>query len=252
MEQLIFERATVGELAAANFRYAGVFNAFHIDFCCGGKKTVGEACATAEVPVESVIEALRVASTAAGSGASHDFQSWTAGFLADYIVNVHHRYVRESLLVLLQYSEKVARVHGGQHPEVVTIAEVFQQIMDELASHMFKEERILFPYIRALQSAAEGNMPYQRPLFGFAQNPIRMMEAEHEQVGELVRRIRELSGNFVPPAEACNSYRFLYGKLAEFEVDLHQHIHLENNILFPKSVALETSVTQPAATADVS
>jgi len=241
MEQQWADR-TVGELAAADHRFAGVFHAHGIDFCCGGKKSVSAACEKAGVPVEKVGQELEaVVQTSRGTG-TPDVRSWRPGFLAEYIVEVHHRYVRETSPALAQFSEKVARVHGQTHPETVDVYRLTMEMLNELSSHMAKEEGMLFPYVRSLdQSMSQGGVRPSAP-FGSAKNPILMMESEHDHVGNLLRELRSVTSGFVPPPDACNSYRFLYGTLAEFEADLHQHIHLENNILFPRAIELEASL----------
>lgn len=230
--------ATVGELAASDIRKAEVFRKFGLDFCCGGNKTLAEACqeqGISAMEVESAMSELENTE----APASQDFNNWELDFLADYIVNTHHRYVNDTLPILNEISAKVASVHGVAHPEVVEIANLFKGVENELLSHMPKEEQILFPYIKEMVTAKRDNQAPPPAAFGSIENPIRMMEAEHTSTGDNMKKIRELSGNFVPPEDACASYTYLYNKLEEFEKDLHQHIHLENNILFPKAIALE-------------
>ncbi|KAA0208054.1 MAG: iron-sulfur cluster repair di-iron protein [Ignavibacteriaceae bacterium] len=230
--------ATVGELAASDIRKAEVFRKFGLDFCCGGNKTLAEACqeqGISAMEVESAMSELENTE----APASQDFNNWELDFLADYIVNTHHRYVNDTLPILNEISAKVASVHGVAHPEVVEIANLFKGVENELLSHMPKEEQILFPYIKEMVTAKRDNQAPPPAAFGSIENPIRMMEAEHTSTGDNMKKIRELSGNFVPPEDACASYTYLYNKLEEFEKDLHQHIHLENNILFPKSIKLE-------------
>ena len=230
--------ATVGELAASDIRKAEVFRKFGLDFCCGGNKTLAEACqeqGISAMEVESAMSELENTE----APASQDFNNWELDFLADYIVNTHHRYVNDTLPILNEISAKVASVHGVAHPEVVEIANLFKGVENELLSHMPKEEQILFPYIKEMVTAKRDTQAPPPAAFGSIENPIRMMEAEHTSTGDNMKKIRELSGNFVPPEDACASYTYLYNKLEEFEKDLHQHIHLENNILFPKSIKLE-------------
>jgi len=231
--------STIGELVAKDYRKAEVFKKFGIDFCCGGGKTVKEVCAKKGIDAESVEAELRDLDTTV-SKSPLNFDSWTLDFLAQYIVNQHHTYVKRSIPLLVELSQKVARVHGAAHPEVVQINECFHAVANELVAHMYKEEEILFPYIEALAQASRSENSISRPGFGSVQNPIRMMEHEHENAGLLLKEIETLSNHYTPPQEACNSYRVLYGKLQEFTDDLHQHIHLENNILFPKAIALES------------
>lgn len=233
--------ATIGELVAADYRKAEVFRKFGIDYCCGGKRSVEEACRKKGIDVHAVKKELADIE-AKGKTIHQDYNKWGLDFLADYIVATHHRYVAESLPMLYELSAKVARVHGGRHPETVDIARYFDAVAQELQMHMPKEERILFPYIKQLAAARRDGTTAARPPFGTIANPIRMMEAEHESAGGSMEEIRRLSDAFTPPEDACMSYRVLYAKLNEFEQDLHQHIHLENNILFPKAVEMETEL----------
>jgi regulator of cell morphogenesis and NO signaling len=163
-------------------------------------------------------------------------------FLIDHIVNIHHSYVAESLPIILEYSNKVATVHGHHYAEVIEINKLFTEAANELAEHMKKEELILFPFIKQLIKAnREGTLAPQPP-FGTVNNPINMMEAEHETVGDIFKKIAKLTKNYTPPEDACNTFRALYASLDEFEQDLHQHIHLENNILHPKGIVLENKL----------
>ncbi|MCK6692755.1 MAG: iron-sulfur cluster repair di-iron protein [Thermoanaerobaculia bacterium] len=236
--------ATIGELVAADYRKAEVFRKFGLDFCCGGKKSVEQACREKGLDVHALKKELADLDNQGGEK-GQDFDQWALDTLADYIVDTHHRYVNESTPILYELTQKVARVHGDRHPELIDIADHFDAVAQELRMHMHKEERILFPYIKAMAEAEREGRPLPRAPFGPVQNPIRMMEAEHESAGGDMAAIQTLSGNYTPPADACTSYRVLFAKLQEFEQDLHQHIHLENNILFPKAVALE-SAPQPA------
>ena len=234
-----FEGLTVGQIVARDFRTAEVFKSFGIDFCCGGKKGLQEVCTQKNVKFEELISSLETLyQSGSGNGNLH-FDEWELDFLADYIERIHHSYVAESILFMLELSVKVARVHGHASPEVVNIAEKFELVAEELTQHMAKEEQVLFPYIKRLVSAAKMEGNEQCPPMPFVRNPIRMMEMEHENAGNLLREIAGLSDNYTPPEYACNSWRVLYAKLNEFEDDLHQHVHLENNILFPKAIALE-------------
>lgn len=226
---------SIGELVAADYRKAEIFKKFKIDFCCGGKKTLSQVCKEKKLDLMAIEHEL-TQNTVSISVASQNYNHWTLSFLVDYIVNTHHSYVKSAIPILLQYTDKVSKVHGKEHPEVIRIADIFKEIADELTSHMLKEERVLFPYIKALENSVDEN-----PGFGSIKNPIHMMEDEHETVGELFHLISELSSNYTAPQDACATYKVSYLKLKEFEDDLHQHIHLENNILFPKSIALENA-----------
>lgn len=226
---------TVGEIVAHDYRTAEVFKRFGIDFCCGGKKPLSKVCQDKGVAIEELQEAL-LALDASPVTATLPFDEWDLPFLAEYIVNVHHQYVRVKVPLIIQYAEKVARVHGERYPENMKIAELFMDLGHALLLHLQKEEEILFPYIKNL-AQSETN-PVLAAAFS-VNGPIQVMEMEHEEAGELMDDIRQLSHDFTPPEGACNTYRVLYSLLQEFEEDLHQHVHLENNILFPKVIALK-------------
>lgn len=235
---------TVAELVAADYRKANVFNQFGIDFCCGGKKSVADVCAEKGIDLAELEQALALTSAQASTGIHWDFQKWDTAFLIDFIVQAHHQYVRAQLPRLIRFGEKVARVHGEKWPETV---EIFGRVMDlnhELMAHMDKEEHVLFPFVKNLAAAAAGKVPMPRAPFGTVQNPVRMMEMEHETAGELMHQIRNLSNDYTPPAGACNTFRVWYALLGEFEEDLHLHVHLENNILFPRAVEMEKAQLQ--------
>lgn len=229
---------TIGEMVVEDYRKADVFRSFGLDYCCGGKKSLQEACAKKGIDVQAVQQALE-AIDLMSSAHELDDDSWEPDELAEHIVNRHHRYVDNALPVLRELTAKVARVHGEKHPELLEIAFHFNAVAQELQLHMHKEEQILFPYIRKMAAAGRDNSAMPFPVFGTVENPVRMMEAEHENAGEIMAEIRRLSDDFRAPAEACTSYRVLFAKLHEFEQDLHRHIHLENNILFPKSIEME-------------
>lgn len=228
----------VGELVAEDYRMAEVFKKFGIDFCCGGKRTVKEACERKGVDYATLRSELAQVGGKECKTAEN-FNEWGLDLLAEYIVQKHHAYVKKNIPLLLEFSEKVATVHGNANPEVVQIASLFRQVADEMQMHMMKEERGLFPYIKDLVSAKNQGIRPARPHFGTIRNPVNMMEAEHDTAGNLLKQISELSNNYTPPVYACNTYRVEYHKLKEFEDDLHQHVHLENNILFPKAIELE-------------
>ena len=228
---------TLGEIAAKDLRKAEVFKKYGIDFCCGGKKTLQEACKEKGLDVLKVQEELEKP-TSQPTMPQHDFNSWNLSFLSDYIVNVHHSYVRENMPILADLSKKVADHHGKTNPELNGIRDKVDEMLSELNVHLKKEENILFPYIKQLEysKANGGAVPGG---FSSIMQPISVMENDHDIVGDLADEIRILSDSYTLPANACNSYSLLYKKLEAFEDDLHFHIHLENNILFPKAVQLE-------------
>jgi regulator of cell morphogenesis and NO signaling len=234
---------TLGQIAAKDLRKAQVFKKYGLDFCCGGKQTVKEACAEKGLDVTKVEQELQQADKLPSSRPI-PYGDWSLDFLSDYIVNTHHSYVRKTLPDITAYAEKVMKVHGIQHPELVQINQLVVEVSAELTGHLVKEEKILFPYIKALIAAKDHEQPLQAAHFGSVQSPINMMEMEHEQVGKNLARIRELSYNFLLPEDACASYSLLYRMLDEFEEDLQLHIHLENNILFPKALKAESQLNR--------
>lgn len=229
---------TVGEMVVADYRKAEVFRKYGIDYCCGGKKPLEDICRNKGIDAQAVQSELDELDRKPAE-AGQDFDNWELDRLADHIVDKHHRYVTDALPMLYELTAKVARVHGERHPELVEIARLFDEVAVELQMHMQKEERMLFPYISKMAANLRQGQPAPVPVFGSVANPIHMMEAEHESAGGNMDEIRHLSGDYTPPADACTSYRVLFAKLDEFEQDLHQHVHLENNILFPKAIQME-------------
>jgi len=227
---------TVREFAVEVPQATRLFETLGIDYCCGGGKSLRDACASANVSVDDVVSKL-VASVKQGAASpAADWATASLTDLADYIVNKHHVYVRQELPRLEQLLNKVAGKHGEKHPELIKIKHIFRGVNEELTSHLMKEEQILFPYIKELEAKKSSS---GRPMFGSIRNPIHMMEIEHDSAGDAMKEMRELSNNFSAPEEGCFSYKTLYQALSDFEADLHQHIHLENNILFPRAIQLE-------------
>lgn len=242
MENLLDHTAeTIGEIVTKDYRKAQVFKSFGIDFCCGGKKTIAEVCYSKGIDATAVYTALDQVTGEVKTG-ENDYLKWDIGFLTDYIINTHHQYVKENTQFIMELANKVARVHGQQHPEVVKVSQIFTQVALDLLSHMNKEEKMLFPFIKELAIVQRDGGALPHAAFGNVSNPIRMMEVEHEEAGEAMETIREITSNYTLPADACNSYTILYKKLDEYENDLHRHVHLENNILFPKSISIETKL----------
>lgn len=233
---------TVAEVVTKNIKSAHIFKKHGIDFCCGGGISIEKACAKNNVDYKTLENELLAIDEV--SHRTMDYNSWDLSFLIDHIINVHHTYVEESIQLLLEYANKVANVHGHHYKEVVEINNLFQEVAGELTAHMKKEELILFPFIKQLVKAEKEGSVLPQPPFGTVNNPIQMMEQEHENAGDIFKTIAKLSNNYTPPEEACNTFRALYAALDEFEQDLHQHIHLENNILHPKAKALEKSLTK--------
>lgn len=229
---------TVGDIVAADFRAAGVFERYGIDFCCGGRQSLGEACRDADASPEAVIRDLQALPAAAGS--ADDMTAWSASSLIEYIESTHHTYVRAAIPRIGGFVDKLVEVHGARHPELAFLAAAFQRLAVDLIQHMRKEERVLFPFIRDLEEHQTSHLcsTLLSP-FGSVENPIRMMEHEHRDAGDELAAIRELTGGYVTPADGCTTYRVCMSELQAFERDLHRHIHIENNILFPKAVAME-------------
>ena len=228
---------TVGQIAANDLRKAEVFKKYGLDFCCGGKKTVKEACAEKGLDVTKVEQELQQADKNP-TARPLPYNDWALDFLADYIVNTHHSYIRKTLPEIKGYALKVAQVHGAHHPELKRIQQLVQHIHEELVPHMAKEEQVLFPYIKQLVQAKNNN-EFKTPSFATVQNPINNMEMDHTVIAEDFEEIKKLNTNYTIPQDACASYTVFYKMLQEFEDDLHTHIHLENNILFPKALDIE-------------
>ncbi len=227
----------IGEVVAHDYRTASVFKNAGIDFCCQGNRTIQEACTKKKVLVSDVLKALE--DVLASTSTQTDFNNWPLDLMVDYIEKKHHRYVEEKSQEIKPYLDKICKVHGNAHPELFEIQKAFNESVGELAMHMKREELVLFPYIKKLVNAKSNNETLTRPPFGTVNNPIEKMMDEHSTEGERFREISELSNNYNPPSDACNTYKVTYALLKEFEEDLHLHIHLENNILFPKAINLE-------------
>ena len=233
---------TVRELALEKPGAARVFEKLGIDYCCGGKQTLEEACRTASIPVDEVLDSLEVAHHSAR--AFQKDSEWQTEPLADlisHIKNTHHKYTREEIARLGPLFDKVCSVHGKHHPELLQLRATFQGLAQELTTHMMKEEMVLFPYMVRMEESVIQKEPILPPPFGTVRNPVSMMEHEHDSAGNALRAMRAASHGYTPPPDACVSYQTLYKTLAEFEADLHQHIHLENNILFPRAIEMETA-----------
>lgn len=226
---------TVGQLVTENPRRSKVFERFGIDYCCGGKKPLQEACETSGVASGEVLRALDEMEAQAPKGDTRDWNSAPLGELADHIVATHHDYLRQALPRIDVLTEKVARVHGPRRPELIQVRQIFEDFRDELMQHMFKEEQILFPMLRELDHLQA------EPHFhcGSVANPISVMEHEHDNAGNALAEMRRLTNGYTPPEDACNTLRATLDALAELEADMHLHVHLENNILFPRGVQLE-------------
>lgn len=236
---------TVRQLATEVPNATGVFEKLGIDYCCGGGKSLADACAKAKIPVGEVLATLEHGS--APASAVHDlpdFRSAALSELVSHVVNTHHAYVKQEVPRLQKLLAKVVSVHGRNHAELREVQKIFADLSVEVISHMMKEEMVLFPYVTLLEQARQAGKPAPRAAFGSIANPVQMMEMEHESSGNALKALRSLTGDYTPPADACFSYNTLFAALNEFETDLHQHIHLENNILFPRAIKLEQTQKQ--------
>lgn len=234
----ILEHPTIGEYVAKDFRTASVFSKYGIDFCCKGNRTIEEACEKKGLDFAQIEnEVIQLLDTK--SEGSIDFKSWPIDLLIDYIEKTHHRYVEEKSTVLVTFLNKLCKVHGERHPELFLINDLFVASSGELAQHMKKEELILFPFIKKMDAAIQTRQAIEQPHFGTVENPIAMMKHEHENEGDRFVKIAELTNNYTPPSDACNTYKVTFSMLQEFEQDLHKHIHLENNILFINAIEME-------------
>jgi regulator of cell morphogenesis and NO signaling len=234
---------TVREIAIEHPASVRVFDSLGIDYCCGGTRPLAEACRRANISTDQVL-AMLARLEARPEGPDANWSQATLAELIEHIVERHHAYIARESARLIPLLDKVAARHGPTHSELKSIQDLFKTLVDELFAHMMKEERVLFPYLVRLERAAREGVPAPRACcdqirFGSVEMPISRMLADHEDAGALARRIRALACDFRPPADACGSWHALYHGLEEFERDLHHHVHLENNILFPRALELE-------------
>lgn len=230
----------VKDILTSNIKAAHVFEKYGIDFCCKGNRSLGEACAEKNVSVDTILSELNsVKENEKESTSEMRFENWDLKFLIDYIVNNHHSYVRNAIPQMMPHIEKVALKHGNKHPELEDVKSLFKEVAEDMISHIQKEETILFHIIRYLVDCGKFNERPKINGFKTVKNPIESMEAEHTNAGGAMEKIRNLTNNFTPPADACNTFKLTYKELEDFEKDLHIHVHLENNILFPKAIELE-------------
>lgn len=221
----------VGDIVTRDFRAAEIFKQAGIDFCCGGKQSLDEACKEKDLDVDFLEQELRNLSQSPASEA-HNFKDWGLDFLCDYIQNTHHKTVLRLLPQLLGYTRKIADVHGAHHPELITIADMFVEINAELLQHLRNEEEVLFPAIKEVLNL--GSTEAKKTVV----SEITRMTGEHEFAGGAMDRINVLSGGYRVPEDGCSTYEVAYKLLEQFEDDLHVHVHLENNILYPKALTL--------------
>lgn len=235
------KNALIGEIVAQDFRTAAIFKKNGIDFCCKGERTIEDACKNKSLNEQKIY--TEIEDLPKSNDNATDFNSWQPDLLADYVEKTHHRYVREKAPIIQAFLGKLCKVHGERHQELFDIKELFDASVHDLASHMKKEEFALFPFIKSMMKAKiDGSVIPKQP-FETVENPVNMMKHEHAIEGERLRKIAELTNEYNPPADVCNTYKATFSMLQDFENDLHKHIHLENNILFPKAIILQKEFT---------
>jgi regulator of cell morphogenesis and NO signaling len=239
MQMTLTATKTVGEIAVEMPSATREFEKLGIDYCCGGSRTLSQACTEANISVDAALARLEESLAATQSEGSQDWQKQLLADLIVHITTTHHTFVREESPRILELAAKVVGVHGKNHPELLQVQQVFSALAEELRVHLMKEEQMLFPYISLMEENALAGEPAPPAMFGTVANPVRMMMQEHDGAGEALRSLRSVTSDYKVPEDACITYRTLYGALEGYEADLHQHIHLENNILFPRAIAME-------------
>ncbi len=240
---MINTETTVKQVALDIPESTRLFEKLKIDYCCGGNQPLAEACSSAGLDVVTVMEMLgEVAKSSSPDAKAWDRQNAPLPELIEHILNTHHVFTKSEINRLDALTEKVIGVHGQNHPELVQVGELFKRLCADLKPHMFKEEQVLFPYILAMSQAEVQNRPRPFAPFGTVNNPVRMMMKEHDTAGQILRELRAVTSDYKVPSDACISYQTLYRALENLETDLHQHIHLENNVLFPKALDLENAL----------
>jgi regulator of cell morphogenesis and NO signaling len=234
MNESLFS-SSLAQIVNSNHQAASVFEKYHLDFCCKGKRSLEQACSEQQLAISEVTADLKNIFTK-DNHVSIDFEKMDLIQLADYIVQTHHAYVKNEMPQIYAYLHKVSSKHGERHAELYKIFQTFSAVKEEMEGHMKKEELILFPRIKELQKLANNENANLQLNITYLQSPITVMEQEHDHAGSLLNDIRILSNNYTPPQDACTTYRLSFAALKEFELDLHQHVHLENNLLFPKAI----------------
>jgi regulator of cell morphogenesis and NO signaling len=228
---------TIGELVAEDYRSATVFEKYGIDFCCGGQQLLGAACREKGLDPDAIWREIEAAK-GEPIKRSENYAAWDLPFLADYIVNTHHAWLNENTAQIAAYARKIAEVHGAHHPEVVEIAGIFDEIAADMKCHLREEEEVLFPAIKRLDAAGRSGTTPEADDRAAIRDSLERLNREHEAIGDAVHAIRHRAKNYAIPEDVCNTFVVTYRKLKEFEDDLHKHVHLENNILFPKATQL--------------
>lgn len=237
---------TLGQIVTRNYKAADLLEKYHLDFCCKGKRTLKQACMEQNLPVEKIQNELLAINDASYDPGNMAFENLSLAQKTEYIVSIHHEFVKRELPLIFGYLKKVAAKHGNHHPELPKVFELFSAIREEMEGHMKKEELILFPRIKELDKLANQRPAQFKPNLSYILSPVTIMQQEHEHAGSQMEEIRILTNNYTPPDDACTTYRLSYLSLQAFEADLHRHVHLENNILFPEAIEvfrkMQTSV----------
>jgi regulator of cell morphogenesis and NO signaling len=229
---------TIGEFVAEDYRTARVFERYGIDFCCGGRISLSDACRERDIAFATILGEIKTVKEEP-QDRSQNYGSWGLPFLADYIVNTHHAYLNENTRQIAVYANKIAEVHGAHHPEVIEIAGIFDRIATDMEAHLREEEEVLFPAIKRIDAARKGDSEPEAADLNKIRESLEKLNREHDAIGDAVHTIRDLSKGYTIPEDVCNTFVITYRKLKEFEDDLHKHVHLENNILFPKAARLQ-------------
>ncbi|HKI51880.1 MAG TPA: iron-sulfur cluster repair di-iron protein [Geothermobacteraceae bacterium] len=228
---------TIGELVAEDYRAAAVFEKYGVDFCCGGQVLLSATCREKGLDRAAILREIEAVKTAPIER-RQNYAAWELPFLIDYIINTHHAYLKEGTGQIAAYTRKIAEVHGAHHPEVIKIAAIFDKIAADMTGHLREEEEVLFPAVKRIVAARKTGMEPECQDRALLKESLAKLDQEHEEIGEATHTIRHLAMNYVIPADVCNTFAVTYRKLKEFEDDLHKHVHLENNILFPKAAQL--------------
>ncbi len=227
---------TLAQIVSQMHRAAGLFEKYQLDFCCKGKRSLEDACNEKQLPVDEIVAALQTLQAGTPTLQESMFLEMNAEQLIQYIEMKHHFFVKQSMPVIYGHVQRVAYKHGDRFPYMVEVAELFAEVCEEFSAHMEKEEQVLFPRIKDLEKVMLSPSANFNGDLAYITAPINVMEMEHEHTGDLMARINELTNGYSIPAGACNTFRVSLAELKEFEEDLHRHVHLENNILFPKAV----------------
>lgn len=228
---------TIGDIVAKDYRAAKVFEKYGIDFCCGGNVGIATACKEKEIDMARLLQELEQ-SASLPIDRSDNYSAWELPFLADYIINTHHAYLKENTEGIAAYAHKTAEVHGAHHPELIEIASIFDKIAIDLAVHLREEEELLFPAIKKIASLSKSGSATEAGEIEALRESLKALTHEHDEIGAAIHAIRHLAKDYAIPGDVCNTFMLTYRKLKEFEDDLHKHVHLENNILFLKAAKL--------------